>query len=113
MWVRTSIRPFSSSTGYGMDMILICNWSILNEKHRLKGVFLWVRTSIRAFTSSAGYGMDMKLMCNWSIFNEKHGLKGVHCEFELLLDHVPIVLDMKWIWIWSVFFYLWPMENID
>ena len=84
-----------------MDMILICNWSILNEKHRLKGVFLWVRTSIRAFTSSAGYGMDMKLMCNWSIFNEK-----------LLLDHVPLVLDMEWIWNWSVF-YLLPMENID
>ena len=34
-----SLRPFTSSTGYGMDMKLICNWSIINEKHRLKGVF--------------------------------------------------------------------------
>ena len=39
MWVKTSIRAFTSSAGYGMDMKLICNWSIFNGKNRLKGVY--------------------------------------------------------------------------
>ena len=38
LWVKTDITSLPSGIGYGMDMKLICIWSIFNGKPRLTGV---------------------------------------------------------------------------
>ena len=63
LWVKTSIRAFTSSNGYRMDMKLICICSIFNGKHRLKGIYC----EYDLLSDHAPLVQDMECIWNWSI----------------------------------------------